>query len=58
MQVSGLTDVKQISTGHYHSMALKTNGTVWSWGWNHFGQLGDGTTTSRRVPVQVRDLTA
>ena len=38
-------------------MALKTNGTVWSWGWNHFGQLGDGTTTSRRVPVRVENLT-
>ena len=46
-----------ISTGHYHSMALRTNGTVWSWGWNHFGQLGDGTTTSRRVPVRVENLT-
>jgi len=36
---------------------LKTDGTVWAWGDNYSGQLGDGTTTERRTPVQVSGLT-
>jgi hypothetical protein len=39
-----------------HSMALRANGTLWAWGGNGFGQLGDGTTTSRLTPVQVTTL--
>src|SRR5262249_35526155 len=41
----------------YFSLALKADGTVWGWGGNGFGQLGDGTTTLRTTPVQVRNLT-
>jgi alpha-tubulin suppressor-like RCC1 family protein len=33
------------------------DGTVWAWGYNFFGQLGDGTTTQRTTPVQVPGLT-
>jgi uncharacterized delta-60 repeat protein len=33
-----------------------STGTVWAWGWNGVGQLGDGTTTDRHAPVQVRGL--
>ncbi|WP_129721376.1 RCC1 domain-containing protein [Xylanivirga thermophila] len=51
-----LTDVVQIDTGEYHSMALKSDGTVWSWGRNSSGQLGDGGTTNRSTPVQVKGL--
>jgi len=36
-----------------HSLALKSDGTLWSWGWNYYGQLGDGTYTNRNVPVRV-----
>ena len=42
--------------GGEHSVALKSDGTVWTWGWNKFGQLGNGTTTNRFTPVKVLGL--
>ena len=41
--------------GNY-SLALKSDGTMWGWGENGVGQLGDGTYTNRSTPVQVRGL--
>lgn len=52
----GLTGVTQVSAGTYHSLALKSDGTVWSWGYNATGALGDRTTTDRPTPVQVYGL--
>jgi alpha-tubulin suppressor-like RCC1 family protein len=46
----GFSDVM---TGAHHSVALKADGTLWTWGWNDYGQVGDGSTTSRATPVQV-----
>ncbi len=57
MQVSGLEDVIAVAAGGYYSMALKADGTVWAWGDNRSGQLGDGTTTYSPVPIQVSGLT-
>lgn len=48
-----LTDVKSIATGYYHTLALKKDGTVWSWGYNNHGQLGNNATTDKLTPVQV-----
>ncbi len=42
-----------ISAGVLHSVALDSTGTIYSWGWNVYGQLGDGTTTTRTTPVAV-----
>ena len=56
VQVSGLSKVVASTSGDYHSLALKSDGTVWAWGYNAEGQLGDGTTTSRFSPVQVSGL--
>src|SRR5207248_2650007 len=39
-------------------LALLGDGTVWAWGYNDYGQLGDGTTTTRLVPVKVSGLTS
>ncbi len=42
-----------IAAGGDHTVALKSDGTLWAWGYNFFGQLGDGTTTNKTTPVQV-----
>ena len=60
MQVKGaggsdyLTDVVDIEAGYHHGIALKSDGSVWTWGYNYYGQLGDGTTANRSLPVQVK----
>jgi alpha-tubulin suppressor-like RCC1 family protein len=50
-------DWKQVATAGPHSVALKRDGTLWSWGNNWAGQLGDGTTNHSRVPVRVGSST-
>ena len=40
-----------------HTAAVRSDGTLWSWGYNLYGQLGDGTTTSRSIPVQIGTAT-
>jgi len=47
----GGTNWKSISSGYYHTVALKTDGTLWSWGYNEYGQLGVNDITSRSTPV-------
>jgi alpha-tubulin suppressor-like RCC1 family protein len=57
-QVPGLSDVIAVSAGYQHNLALLDDGTVWAWGWNAFGQVGDGTSNNNRTsPVQVSGLT-
>ena len=55
--VGFIDSIVAISSGYYHSMALKKDGTVWAWGSNTLGQLGDGTYIKRYYPVQVKGIT-
>jgi len=58
VQVSGFgsgSGVIAVSAGQTHSLAVKSDGTVWAWGSNSNGQLGDTTTTQRETPVLVAD---
>lgn len=48
-----ISNVVQIEAGAYYTLALKADGTVWAWGYNEKGQLGDNSTTDRATPVQV-----
>ena len=45
VQVQGLSSVKAVAAGLMYSVALKDDGTVWAWGYNKNGQLGDGETS-------------
>jgi alpha-tubulin suppressor-like RCC1 family protein len=61
VKVAGLSHVTGISAGYDSSMATRTNGisaitSVWTWGGNDFGQLGDGTLTSHSTPERVTGL--
>jgi len=54
--------VSDVSTGAhlrvgtlYQTFAIREDGTLWAWGRNDFGQLGDGTTVNRHAPVEIMD---
>ena len=48
---------RAVAAGKEHSLAVKSDGTVWAWGGNSFGQLGDGTRINRSSPVRIHGLT-
>jgi alpha-tubulin suppressor-like RCC1 family protein len=51
---SSITDVQSVSVGEYaHTLFIKNDNTLWGWGVNFYGELGDGTTTDHYPPVQV-----
>jgi alpha-tubulin suppressor-like RCC1 family protein len=50
---AGGTNWKQVSSGGSHTAAIKTNGTLWTWGNGSDGELGINATTNRNTPVQV-----
>lgn len=54
--VLGLSGIKEVAGSDGFVLALKDDGTVWAWGNNEYGQLGDGTRTSRLAPVKVKGL--
>ena len=56
-QVGSLTNWLNIASGYGHTVATKTNGTIWAWGTNGVGQLGLNNTTSYSSPAQIGALT-
>ncbi|WP_407653842.1 RCC1 domain-containing protein [Archangium lipolyticum] len=60
VRVQGLTDVTRVAASMHNAVAVKKDGTVWTWGGNLSGQLGDGTqpgyTAKSISPVQALDL--
>jgi alpha-tubulin suppressor-like RCC1 family protein len=51
--ISGVT---QLSVRYNHVLAVRQDGSVWAWGTNSYGQLGDGTITNRSAPTPVTGL--
>lgn len=58
-QVAALSGsvMASIAAGYDHALSVRNDGTVWAWGNNNNGQLGNDTTTDSLVPVQVSNLT-
>ena len=56
VQVEKLDGVTQIAAGWYHNLAVVSNGVTFTWGYNRFGQVGDGTTINRFTPLVVNGL--
>jgi len=52
----GLTSITRIAAGGSHSLALDNSGAVWAWGYNGYGQLGDGTLVDKNLPVKVAGI--
>ncbi len=52
-QIGSSNDWQETDAGFTHSVAIKADGTLWAWGDNSSGQLGDGTNTQRNSPVQI-----
>ncbi len=57
MQVGTLTTWASVIGGAFHTLAIKTDGTLWAWGENSSGPLGLGNTVDRSSPVQVGTAT-
>jgi alpha-tubulin suppressor-like RCC1 family protein len=53
LTVSGIAGAVTVSPGYYHTCAIQSDGTLWCWGRNDYGELGNGTTTSSFTPTQV-----
>ena len=53
VRIGSDNDWTSISTGQDHALALKSDGTLWAWGNNDYGQLGDGTTIHKNYPVKI-----
>ena len=49
----GLAEAHQEHITYWHSIAVKSDGRLWAWGRNNYGQVGDGTTTDSLSPVQI-----
>ncbi len=56
VQIGALTDWASVAGGHDHSLSIKTDNTLWAYGNNFSGPLGDGSNTNRSSPVQVGAL--
>jgi hypothetical protein len=48
--------VTAVASGRYHSVALAADGTVYTWGWNLHGRLGDNTEVDRHTPIKVHGI--
>jgi hypothetical protein len=57
VQVGTETNWAFVSCGGTYTVAAKSDGTLWAWGYNANGQLGNGTTTNSSIPVQITQVT-
>jgi alpha-tubulin suppressor-like RCC1 family protein len=53
VQIQAGTTWKTASAGWSHNLAIRTDGSIWAWGWNGNGRLGDGTSIQRNTPIRI-----
>jgi alpha-tubulin suppressor-like RCC1 family protein len=53
IRIGTASDWQAVAVGGHHSLVLKTDGSLWAWGANGFGRLGDGTQDNRHQPIWV-----
>ena len=53
IQVGSSTSWSRVAAGGANSAAVRTDGTLWAWGYNYYGALGDGTNVTKNSPVQI-----
>ena len=51
--IAGGTDWKLVASGYHNTLAIKNDGSLWAWGSNNHGSLGDGTTNDTNMPIQI-----
>src|SRR4030067_2868229 len=56
VSVRGIRHIVAVAVGNFHSLSVSNDGTVWAWGKNNNGELGDGTIIDRTTPVHVSGL--
>ena len=54
--VASWSSILQVSAGYSHSVAMKSDGSLWTWGYNNYGQLGFGDLTQRPIATQLTTL--
>jgi alpha-tubulin suppressor-like RCC1 family protein len=47
------TGILQVGAGAFHTWAVKKDNSLWCWGWNKYGQVGDGTYEDKTYPVEI-----
>lgn len=57
VQIGALTNWSSVTGGNNSAWAIKTDSTLWGWGQNQFGAIGDGTANPKSSPVQIGSLT-
>ena len=55
-KVEGISDCVKVCCGQDYVLVLKSDGTVWAWGENKYGQLGDGTSEPKETPSKIDSL--
>ena len=56
VKVIEIRNVKKIAAGHGHALALTEDGKIYSWGYNQYGQLGDGGDQDKNKPLEIKGL--